>query len=64
MAHFGYKLWEWQSETKMNRAQLIAHYLHRTLREAYLDEHATKKGKGEKSKGTRLKSMMNAMGIG
>ncbi len=60
---WGYKLWEWQAETIVNKARAMAHYLHRTIREAYIEEKmATKAPKG-RPETQSLSGLMAGMGI-
>jgi hypothetical protein len=48
----------------VNKARCMAHYLHRTMREAYLQEHSMNKSKGKGKEKHGLKGLMSSMGIG
>lgn len=58
-----YKLWEWQAETTVNRATVMAHFLHRTIREAYLEEKMASKPPKGKPETQTLGNLMARMGI-
>ena len=49
----------------MNQSRCMAHYLHRTMREAYVSEVSMKKSKGGKSTdgGASYNRLMSSMGI-
>ena len=60
---WGYRVWQWQAETICNKAEAMAHYLHRTIREAYLEEKmSAKPPKGQKEQQS-LGGLMAQMGI-
>jgi hypothetical protein len=55
-------MWEWQAETVVNKAQAVAHFLHKTMRDGYIQEKMTPKKKQKPQHG--LKALMGSMGIG
>ena len=59
---WGYRMSEWETETVNRRAQCVAHYFHRLMRESFASEHAMKKT-DKKSGGQSYDSLMKAMGL-
>jgi hypothetical protein len=62
---FGYKLFEWQAESRVNKARIIALFLTMRVRESYEAEGLDEKSKTDKDgKGaSSLRGLMSAMGI-
>jgi hypothetical protein len=64
---WGYLLHQWQHETVVNRAKCVAHYLHKTMRDGYIQETMMSKAKAKGGKKTKsqqgFKSLMGAFGI-
>lgn len=69
MAASGYAgLSDWLQETPTNRAKVVAHHIHKNLRESYLAEAGKNEGSKGGGRGTRdggqsYKDLMGAMGI-
>lgn len=57
-----YRLEQWEAAPVVHKGRLIAHYLHRIIRESYLMELASEGKDGSKNDGG-YKAMMASMGI-
>lgn len=55
----------WQRESKVNRAKATAHYLNKTMRQAYIDEQSLSgsKGKGASDGGASYANLQHRMGL-
>lgn len=58
--YWGYSLHDWQRESVVNKATAIAHFLHKTMRDGYIQEKMMPKKKAPKH---GLKSLMGSLGM-
>jgi len=56
-------MYEWDRESTVNKAKVIAHYIYRTMREAYCNEKQMDKS-NPKAKGPSYEKLMDAYGMG
>jgi len=59
----GYTLARWQEETVQNRAQVIAHHIHKNLRTNFINEQSMSKSDPKKGAGQSYDSLMRSMGL-
>ncbi len=59
----GYTETEWDHESPQRKAKVVAHYLHRMLRESFDSEQMSNKKDSKEMSGQSYESLMAAMGL-